>query len=238
MKPYNPLDHSIVQATVGAWSQYECDDFVEALFDKVLEEIKRVHWNVFQHTWGPSWHADSVEDPEIPGISFVRYYQDRCDCGGLEPKCQPDCRAVLEHHDWNTARLKWAEVPRSQKEITKEQKAGIFGTPIDFAKLASGEYPVPHPPCTCGAAVNWEEHACSPECIGQRPNFKHEDVEIRWYKYPGRGMSTNKDWNAEEWKQWLRRCLATVRAFEGDLSDYRRHDALREDFNRRHGLKA
>ena len=139
---YNPLDHSVVQAFMGGvWCKYQCDDFVEALLSAVLGEIKRVHWNVYQHQWGPSWHADQVEDPCIDGIVFTRYY-DGCEC---------------------------------------EDEA---------------------------------QHA--PECRHARPNFQHEDVQFRWYKYPGRGMSTNKDWTAEEWRAWFFHCLATVRAFDGD----------------------
>lgn len=245
-KEYNPLQHSVVQAVAGAWSRYECDDFVEALLDYILDEIKRVHWNVYQHQWGPTWHADDVEDPMIDGISFVRFYQDRCDCGGMQPNCKPDCRSIIEHRDWNDARLKWAEVPRSEEEIAEEQQRAdemwgegtlwsaiaTAGREIDMSKLASGDYQVPHPPCTCGAAHDWEEHPCTPECIGQRPNFQHEDVEFRWYKRPGRGMSTNKDWTSDEWRAWFQRCLTTVRSFEGEHfseENQQRHERLQQE---------
>jgi hypothetical protein len=140
---YNPVQHSIVQAMTGVWCRYNVGDFVEALFMAILKEIERVHWNVYQHRWGPSWHSDQVEDPMIPGISFTRYY-DGCKCED-EDEHRPDCR-----------------------------------------------------------------HA--------KPNFQHEDVQFRWYKYPGRGMSTNKDWTADEWRAWFQRCLDTVRSF--DDSDY------------------
>lgn len=139
MAEYNPIQHSIVQATVGVWCQYECDDFIEALFDKILAEVTRAHWNVYQHSWGPSWHYDEVEDPMIPSIAFVRYY-DGCEC------------------------------------------------------------------------ENESEHR--PECRHAHPNFQHEDVQFRWYKYPGRGMSTNKNWTADEWRAWFDRCVGTIQAFE------------------------
>lgn len=141
-KEYNPLEHSVVQAFMGGvWCQYSCDDFVEALLSAILAEIKRVHWNIYQHQWGPSWHYDQVEDPCIDGILFTRYY-DGCKCED-EPQHFPECRHV-------------------------------------------------------------------------RPNFQHEDVQFRWYKYPGRGMSTNKDWTPEEWRAWFARCLSTIQAFEGE----------------------
>ena len=165
-KEYNPMRHSIVQALNGGWCQYEADDFIEAIFDKVLEEIRRVHWNVYQHQWEPTWHGDKVEDPHIPGIEFVRYY-DGC-------PCEDD-----------------------------------------------------------------DEH--KPECRHAKPNFKHEDVEFRWYKWPGRGMSTNKDWTAQEWRDWLTRCLATVRAFDADVlseADRERRDHLQVWFREKYGATA
>lgn len=162
---YNPLQHSIVQASVGTWCRYECDDFIEALLMAILAEITRVHWNIYQHSWGASWHADEIEDPEIPGIQFTRYY-DGCECED-EPEHRKDCR-----------------------------------------------------------------HA--------RPNFQHEDVQFRWYKYPGRGMSTNKEWNAEEWRAWFQRCLATIRSFESvdmethySAENQKRQDALRQSLRDR-----
>jgi hypothetical protein len=229
-KAYNPWQHSIVQATVGTWSRYECDDFIEALFDAILNEIKRVHWNVFQHQWGPSWHADEVEDPEIPGISFARYYDDRCDCGGQFPQHTPECDVTRLHSDWNKRRL---------YAISDPDLDG-FGRKLDFSKAREAAFTAndPRPQCTCGADAAWDEdRGCLPMCIGQRPNFQHEDVEIRWYKYPGRGMSTNKNWSSDEWRAWMDRCLATIRAFDPhDYSEesFKRKEQLREDFARRH----
>lgn len=159
---YNPLQHSVVQAVTGTWCEYECDDFIEALFMAILDEMKRVHWNVFQHSWKPSWHGDSIEDPEIPGISFVRYY-DGCPCED-EPEHRPECR-----------------------------------------------------------------HA--------KPNFQHEDVQFRWYKYPGRGMSTNKNWTSDEWRAWLGRCMKTIRAFDTQSlseADLLRCARLRKSLRERH----
>ena len=43
-----------------------------------------------------------------------------------------------------------------------------------------------------------------------KPNFRFKDVEIRWYKYPGRGMSVNKEMSAEEWETWFEECLDTI----------------------------
>lgn len=42
------------------------------------------------------------------------------------------------------------------------------------------------------------------------PNFKFENVEIRWYKYPGRGMSVNVELTHLEWCEWFDRCIALI----------------------------
>ncbi|MEW6016449.1 MAG: hypothetical protein AB1760_00080 [Pseudomonadota bacterium] len=46
--------------------------------------------------------------------------------------------------------------------------------------------------CICeGDTVN-------PDCRACKPNFKFKDIEIRWYKHPGRGMSVNRPVKREE----------------------------------------
>lgn len=49
------------------------------------------------------------------------------------------------------------------------------------------------------------------------PNFTFGEVEVRWYKYAGRGMSTNRDWSPAEWAGWFDRCMAAVRGSETAL---------------------
>lgn len=51
-------------------------------------------------------------------------------------------------------------------------------------------------------------------CIVSQPNFQFEDVEFNWYKYPGRGMSVNKEWATDEWRQWFDRCITKIREFD------------------------
>lgn len=164
---YNPLDHSAVQACFGSWYEYECDDFISALLSYILDKVKMVHWNVYQHEWSPDWHGDKVEDPEIPGIQFTRYY-DSCSC--------PD------------------------------ENDGIH---LD-------------------------------ECRHSKPNFSFNGVGIKWYKYPGRGMSTNKDYNPYEWKEWFNVCLEKVREFDNshcrtNEEEMKRREVI-EEFWTRHGL--
>ncbi len=48
----------------------------------------------------------------------------------------------------------------------------------------------------------------------EKPNFKFKDVEIRWYKHKGRGMSCNKELTTDEWKDWFNDCLKIIRTYD------------------------
>ena len=48
----------------------------------------------------------------------------------------------------------------------------------------------------------------------EKPNFKFDGVELRWYKYVGRGMSCNRDWNEKQWRNWFDKCLKTIRKYD------------------------
>ena len=43
-----------------------------------------------------------------------------------------------------------------------------------------------------------------------RPNFKCGDVEIRWYKYLGRGMSVNRQITKEELTEIFQKCTDSL----------------------------
>ena len=49
------------------------------------------------------------------------------------------------------------------------------------------------------------------------PNFAFDGVEIRWYKYPGRGMSCNRNMISIEWTKWFSKCLAVIRAADENV---------------------
>ena len=48
------------------------------------------------------------------------------------------------------------------------------------------------------------------------PNLAFKGVEIRWYKYPGRGMSCNMGLRPDQWSDWLVEALAEVRRVENE----------------------
>lgn len=46
------------------------------------------------------------------------------------------------------------------------------------------------------------------------PNFAAKGVELRWYKYPGRGMSCNVECTPARWVSWFDACLSDIRGTE------------------------
>lgn len=66
----------------------------------------------------------------------------------------------------------------------------------------------PEIPGVTWRAYCWDDE--SPEA--DKPNLEFKDVHICWYKYPGRGMSVNKEMSAEEWCQWMSDLFAVIRA--------------------------
>ena len=91
-------------------------------------------------------------------------------------ECPAYVDAFLDYLLWRIGLVVWN---RDQKEWDKYEDPKIEGL----------EY---RPYC-------WDD--TSPEA--ELPNLKWGEAEIRWYKYPGRGMSVNKEWGPSEWVKWF-----------------------------------
>jgi len=68
--------------------------------------------------------------------------------------------------------------------------------------------------CTCGhqeASVAWHrDHGHAPECPVGRPNFQCGDVQVRWYKYIGRGLSLNREIDRQGLEAMFQRCFGSI----------------------------
>lgn len=53
-------------------------------------------------------------------------------------------------------------------------------------------------------AYNWSDEEC------EDPNFECLEVKIWWYKYPGRGMMCNVEYDGNQWEDWLGRALEEI----------------------------
>lgn len=76
--------------------------------------------------------------------------------------------------------------------------------------------------CTCPFDEEWGAWRRSPEgqhaptCGIVRPNFRHHGtgLEVRWYKYIGRGMKVSREATRDEWRRIMRECRDSVAAGE------------------------
>jgi hypothetical protein len=57
------------------------------------------------------------------------------------------------------------------------------------------------------------------EALEARPNFKCGDFEVRWYKYLGRGMSMNRDIDANDYFAIIEKCVGSLHQLQPDV-DY------------------
>lgn len=53
-----------------------------------------------------------------------------------------------------------------------------------------------------------------PKCDCHLPNLTFGGVEVRWYKYFGRGMSCNRDMTPNEWDVWLNEAMEHLRSLD------------------------
>lgn len=69
------------------------------------------------------------------------------------------------------------------------------------------EYNNPNIPNIIWNSYDWNQES-------KAPNFQYKDVCFNWYKYPGRGMSTNKNWSGSKWKIWFDDCIHNIQSFD------------------------
>lgn len=65
--------------------------------------------------------------------------------------------------------------------------------------------------CSCDAAYNHNVNSHKVDCITEQPNFKCGDVEIRWYKYIGRAMNSNRVVTLNELKKIFKKCMKSLK---------------------------
>lgn len=171
----------------AAYSAYALPEYVSALLEAVLCEIDRVYHNVNQEEW------NRYDDPGVPGVTFHSYYWDRCNCG------------------YDDAYGKWIDEHPHSKDCFYSKCLSVIGCSyLSPSKIDSHEFELlklceEHgveysngyglATCTCNQdneRLAWvDTHYYDPTCGVVRPNFSYQGVEIRWYKHPGRGMSSN-----------------------------------------------
>ena len=67
-------------------------------------------------------------------------------------------------------------------------------------------------------AYDWNEDS------DQQYNFKWNDYEVRWYKYCGRGMESNREISPQECAQLLDECLKSLKEYEKENDPFEIND--------------
>jgi len=74
------------------------------------------------------------------------------------------------------------------------------------------------------SGFDWWEHCYTLEIEGltlspyheesDEPNFIFSDVQLWWYKRPGRSMEANVNWDVEQWTKWFNACATVLKDWE------------------------
>ena len=66
-------------------------------------------------------------------------------------------------------------------------------------------------------SIFWRCYDWASEPMNPNPNFVTPSLNIWWYKYPGRGMTCDKELNPDEWFAWFYETLAALKKIEKPL---------------------
>lgn len=139
------------------------------------------------------------------------YYWGECECGyeeiaykWSESHPHKDCY----QNEYKKIPYDWIKQPKEHTQAVRAlcKKFGInyndgFGSAVH---------------CTCGHDKEWKDWSSKNDhlktCLVVVPNFKHKKtgLEIRWYKYIGRGMSCNQNVSEKQFKEIVKDCIDSL----------------------------
>lgn len=169
------------------------------------------------------------QDFESETFEMHPYWWGGCNCG-FERK-QETWLADHDHADECFYTLLDKEGQRLLEEQKHVSNGGAFDGELLLRQVeewananrspSAPDWPELRDYCDCGFSEvlrKWlEENDHSENCPehpdntrAHLPNFSCGDVEIRWYKYIGRGMSVNREVSRGEWEALFARCFASL----------------------------
>jgi len=211
---------TIPQALFGnPTGTYDCPDFVEALIASLFDEIERVYWNKNQKEW------DKETDPKFSGLTVRPYSWGECDCEWdnflFDEPHTPTCYQTLVDDELVKAHKFKRDkegIVGSSKKYAIEIKDGVRRKYCKQLGLTYPEGCAVH--CTCDWEKRYDKwflknrkgkNGHADNCEIEIPNFTFDGVELRWYKYFGRGMSLNCHKTEKQWREWYDKCLKQIR---------------------------
>jgi hypothetical protein len=106
---------------------------------------------------------------------------------------------------WNVNHRCWAEDPSTNSFLTEglNYDTGIPGVEWRAYYNWGG----------CPDDPDWNQDEAD------KPNFRFEDIEIRWYKRFGRSMNVNAEKSPSEWVAWFDRCFDAILVYENRMHE-------------------
>jgi len=211
---------TIPQALFGnPTGTYDCPDFVEALIASLFDEIERVYWNKNQKEW------NKETDPKFSGLTVRPYSWGECDCGWGEMEFSEDHQPTCYQSLVDEELIKKHKFKKDKDGFVNNPKGVSYSIKDNVQKKYCRKLGLSYPAgaaihCTCSHTKHFEEwflknkkgingHAI--DCEIEIPNFTFDGVELRWYKYFGRGMSLNCHKTEKQWREWYDKCLKQIR---------------------------
>lgn len=222
-KMYEPELGQLVYG--NSYGNYRCPEWMVAFLDTINDEIWRIT------------HNCQVPDPTLPGhygispgsnqsselktslFEMRSYYWGDCTCGWGDLEFD-------EPHEDSCFHTKYTQAFPEMgfgEEVHKRMKAWVDAN--NGPESGWAVY------CTCSHEKHFKEwaeqnkkgpngHAI--DCPIEVPNFKYKDIEVRWYKYLGRGCTVNRAITPDEGAAMLADILGFLRNWEKE-HDKREH---------------
>lgn len=211
-----------------AWGEYDLrDDWIDNRLCELSEDI--------YETIGPELGDSGFgygQEFKNDVFETHRYYWGDCTCGyeekeagwGKQNRHRESCyqelvKDELERRGWHRDEgghiespegLLWDEERKIQDEV-REKYCKQFELPFPQGCAVH---------CTCDHRERWAEFVSQnnhdPECPIVLPNFRHlpSGMEVRWYKYIGRGMSVNRVIHRDVWKNIFEECQISLKDYK------------------------
>lgn len=189
-------------------------DFDSLDGSQAMEDMLRV---IVERATGDGYYADYFENDVF---ELRPYYWGDCTCGYDE-----------KEYAWDKANDHRPECYQADYERLYARYGVGSKIPDEEIKAICEKHGVPYNDrkgcavhCTCDYKDRWqaflrENPGHADDCAVVLPNFRHKasGLEIRWYKYIGRGMSINRSVTLDEFRTIFDECVASLKG--GDRQD-------------------
>lgn len=200
----------------ASWGRFECPEFV-------LHGINTIN-NKLEDKFGDGFYIENNGNVYYNNDFVIQsYYWGECVCGyeqleslwEKDESHSEDCfhTAYINFHD--TYGSEWSEIAKGLGEERWKETYEDFKSQHGLSQGEDGDHGIAVK-CDCGYDTRWEKwvstHGHAENCFSVRPNLWHiaSDTRIYWYKYPGRGMSINKQISDKFWMKIVEECVTSI----------------------------